>query len=51
MAGDEESKSGKLAGGEAVEAEAGQMVLMPADVPHALKALGRFKMLLTMLKN
>lgn len=38
-------------GGKAVAAEAGQIVLMPADVPHALKAAGRFKMLLTMLKN
>ena len=37
-------------GGESVPAEAGQIVLMPADVPHALRADGPFKMLLTMLR-
>ena len=46
-----EGRAELTVGGTAVEAEVGQMVLMPADVPHALKALGRFKMLLTMLKN
>ncbi len=39
-----------IIGGAAVPATAGQMVLMPADVPHAVKARQRFKMLLTMLK-
>ena len=38
-------------GGETVEAEAGQTVLMPADVPHALRATERFKMLLTMIRG
>jgi len=28
----------------------GQMILMPANVPHAVKAVGRFKMLLTMIR-
>lgn len=37
-------------GGETVGANAGQVVIMPANVPHALKALSRFKMLLTMLR-
>ena len=37
-------------GGQTVPATAGQMVVMPADVPHAVKAPVRFKMLLTMLK-
>ena len=37
-------------GGEAVRATAGQMVVMPANVPHAVKAVTRFKMLLTMLR-
>jgi len=37
-------------GGEPVRARAGQLVLMPANVPHGLSALGRFKMLLTMLR-
>jgi len=29
----------------------GEMVMMPADEPHALKALTRFKMLLTMIRS
>ena len=28
----------------------GDAIVMPADVPHALKALGRYKMLLTMIR-
>jgi quercetin dioxygenase-like cupin family protein len=28
----------------------GQMILLPAGVPHAVKAAGRFKMLLTMIR-
>jgi len=37
-------------GGEKVRAAAGQMVLMPANVPHAVAAPKRFKMLLIMLR-
>ena len=37
-------------GGEAVRATAGQIVVMPANVPHAVKAPTQFKMLLTMLR-
>ena len=37
-------------GGQSVCAGAGQMVVMPANVPHALKATQRFKMLLTMFR-
>ena len=29
----------------------GEMILMPADQPHALKALKRFKMILTMIRS
>lgn len=29
---------------------AGQVILMPADIPHALRAVHRFKMVLTMLR-
>jgi len=29
----------------------GEMVLMPANKPHALKAIKKFKMLLTMIKS
>ncbi len=38
-------------GGNSVHAEQGEMVLMPANVPHAVKANQRFKMLLTMLRG
>ena len=31
--------------------EAGQTIIMPANVPHAVNALERFKMLLTMIKG
>ena len=37
-------------GGEKVNASSGQMVVMPANVAHALQARQRFKMLLTMLR-
>jgi quercetin dioxygenase-like cupin family protein len=28
----------------------GDIIIMPANIPHAVEALGKFKMLLTMLK-
>jgi len=34
-----------------VRAKVGDLVLMPAGRPHALKAITRFKMLLTMLRS
>jgi quercetin dioxygenase-like cupin family protein len=37
--------------GKSVHARAGEMVLMPANQPHALLATTRFKMLLTMLRS
>jgi quercetin dioxygenase-like cupin family protein len=37
-------------GGKAHRVGAGQVLLMPANVPHAVKAAKRFKMLLTMLR-
>jgi len=30
---------------------AGEMIIMPANEPHALKALKRFKMILTMIRS
>ena len=36
--------------GRPVKARAGEIVVMPANVPHAVKARRRFKMLLTMLR-
>jgi quercetin dioxygenase-like cupin family protein len=38
-------------GGEAFHVARGQMILMPADVPHAVNAGSRFKMLLTMVRQ
>lgn len=38
-------------GGEPVMARSGETVLMPADVPHAVQARRRFKMLLTMVRK
>ena len=40
-----------IIGGKTVAAPAGSLVLMPADVPHAVNANVRFKMLLTMLRS
>jgi len=37
-------------GGNPMRASAGNMVVMPANIPHALKAIKRFKMLLTMIR-
>jgi quercetin dioxygenase-like cupin family protein len=36
--------------GNPLRLEKGQMVVMPAGKPHSLKALGRFKMVLTLIK-
>ena len=40
-----------IIGGEKVIAKTGEVLLMPANVPHAVNAAKRFKMLLTMLKG
>lgn len=32
-------------------AKKGQMIIMPANKPHSLKAIGKFKMLLVMIKS
>ena len=40
-----------IVGGTAVAAKTGQTVIMPANVPHALKAITRFKMALTMIRS
>jgi quercetin dioxygenase-like cupin family protein len=37
--------------GRPLRATAGEVVLMPAHQPHSLKALSRFKMLLTMIRS
>lgn len=38
-------------GGQTIEAGAGSMVVMPADVPHAVRAASDMKMLLTMFRQ
>ncbi len=38
-------------GGAPVQANTGDIVLMPANVPHAVNARERFKMLLVMFRN
>ena len=38
-------------GGEAHQVKAGEMLIMPAHVPHALQAAVRFKMLLVMIRS
>ena len=37
--------------GKPLRATAGEAVLLPANQPHSLKALSRFKMLLTMIRS
>ena len=37
--------------GQPHRARAGEMIVMPAHQPHALKAVSRFKMLLTMIRS
>lgn len=46
-----EGKGRFIIGGEDTEVSAGQIVIMPADVPHAVNADQRFKMLLTMIRG
>lgn len=44
-----EGEARLVIGGRGVRAGEGTLVIMPANVPHAVKAQKRFKMLLTML--
>ncbi len=37
--------------GEPFQVQSGEMIIMPANRPHALHAVTRFKMILTMLKS
>jgi len=37
--------------GKPLRTKAGEAVLLPANQPHSLKALGKFKMLLTMIRS
>ena len=46
-----EGEAELIIGKEPVRAMAGETVLMPAHVPHAVRAPGRFKMLLSMIRE
>ncbi|WP_446008012.1 cupin domain-containing protein [Candidatus Electrothrix sp.] len=37
--------------GKPFQLQAGEMLIMPANEPHALQAITRFKMMLTMIKS
>jgi len=38
-------------GGETFHLKENEMIIMPANIPHALKALSKFKLLLTMIRS
>ena len=38
-------------GGTPHQVDAGQVILLPADIPHAVHAVTRFRMMLTMLRR
>jgi quercetin dioxygenase-like cupin family protein len=40
-----------IIGGKSFILEAGQTIIMPANISHAVKAVERFKMVLTMIKS
>ena len=46
-----DGKAEFLVGGDAHVIGADEMILLPANVPHEVKALERFKMLLTMMRS
>ena len=46
-----DGKAGLTIGGQAVEAVEGELVIMPANIPHAVRADHRFKMLLIMIRE
>jgi quercetin dioxygenase-like cupin family protein len=46
-----EGKATIIIGGASHELVAGETIIMPANISHALSATERFKMLLTMIKE
>jgi quercetin dioxygenase-like cupin family protein len=46
-----EGKTRLTIGGKDQQVGEGQIIIMPANVPHAVDAEGRFKMLLTMIRE
>lgn len=45
-----EGEATLMIGGKPVKARAGELVIMPAGIPHDVKAENRFKMLLIMIR-
>lgn len=37
--------------GQGLSEHEGEMIIMPANEPHALKAINKFKMILTMIRS
>jgi len=46
-----EGEADVILSGHALRVRGGEVVIMPANEPHALKAVTQFKMLLTMLRS
>jgi len=46
-----EGKGEITIGGSPFILESGQTIIMPADIPHSVKAVEKFKMVLTMIKS
>jgi quercetin dioxygenase-like cupin family protein len=46
-----DGKAEIIIGGKSFFLEAGQAIIMPANIPHAVKALEKFKMVLTMIRS
>ncbi len=46
-----EGEAGITISGESFYLKGGETIIMPADKPHALEALDRFKMMLVMIKS
>jgi quercetin dioxygenase-like cupin family protein len=46
-----EGKGEIIIGGKPNILKTGQTIIMPANIPHAVKALEKFKMVLTMIKS
>ncbi|PIQ25713.1 MAG: cupin [Bacteroidetes bacterium CG18_big_fil_WC_8_21_14_2_50_41_14] len=46
-----DGKADILINGESNVLEAGETIIMPANIPHALTAIEKFKMVLTMIKK
>jgi len=46
-----DGKAEIIIGGQPHNLQTGQCIILPASIPHALKATERFKMMLTMIKS